>query len=918
MARVAVGPYVKGSKGEVYELIEQLQSALFGGVYRARGLTTGRDYAVKVLHKQELARIEREATKTHRGIEFCERPLSEVMFASKMKENQYVLELLDHTEDDHCHYLASPLARGGDLLEALKEISTATDGGFQERVVKSVVAEAAEGIAYLHRHCLALQDVSLENMLLFVDPETGSYTIKICDPGQATEFMRDTSGREQPIPFKGLVGKSFRPPELYAHKRYIATAVDSWCLGWSIFYLLTARSLFQSADPRSGDKDWAMFAAGNIDALFRRKAARHMSSEAKDLILRLMELNPVKRLSVEDALKHPWFTDCPKPSLWPAPSHLVIEEKEMVDRIKSRREVDAIDDAASQRRPELASAVDTVRERTGSTTSSLASQRIPIRGVQPTTGRHSERSTASRPSITKPSRPSVDSRPSHRLSVCSSSDGKSLLGRSSLTASSATRLQDNGSAKKKPEASSTARIVGFRNAAGSPLYGSAPCYTSPRSPRVANAIALNAYHTRLCRSPSPPPQRVPHSAVPKWDAVVENINARARSPSPMRPPQRGQYHYHSPAVADSSGRSQLLGSDGRTTLFVSASNAPAALRSRSPSFVSFQGSSPHPTLVGTPGWLSPSLPPRRSALSPNIMPRELRLIYVKGTMASYDWSMISSQILVAANCRRTKHLHFTLTKRWDKSDIYATLHGRVRMGITLTDKYTRDSASESCIVTVAPFTAFGYEMAGASFSPNELQNMMQLFEICEASEKEAKGSVGPSNAPPNQKVTIKSATQMRREQEAKAAEAKAKQDSIWHGEDFKKHSGVAIPEGKTGAGADQDPRKKPEYKATVLEVSANDMFLNLQDTDPSSDRCTEITVKIHLPNTQLKDISLDVLRERVMLQAPKYRLSLPLPYAVDEERGNAKWDKLRGCLTLTLPMIRDVKYVTDPRAVAPP
>ncbi|KAF4750717.1 hypothetical protein FOZ62_023279, partial [Perkinsus olseni] len=77
------------------------------------------------------------------------------------------------------------------------------------------------------------------------------------------------------------------------------------------------------------------------------------------------------------------------------------------------------------------------------------------------------------------------------------------------------------------------------------------------------------------------------------------------------------------------------------------------------------------------------------------------------------------------------------------------------------------------------------------------------------------------------------------------------------------------------------------------ELSANDMFLNLHDTDPSSDRCTDITVKKSSPGWRL---------------FLGYRLSLPLPYAVDEEKGNAKWDKLRGCLSVTLPMIRDVKW----------
>lgn len=39
-------------------------------------------------------------------------PLSEVTFAAKMRDNGYVLELMDRSEDDHCHYLVSPLARG--------------------------------------------------------------------------------------------------------------------------------------------------------------------------------------------------------------------------------------------------------------------------------------------------------------------------------------------------------------------------------------------------------------------------------------------------------------------------------------------------------------------------------------------------------------------------------------------------------------------------------------------------------------------------------------------------------------------------------------------------------------------------------------------------------------------------------------
>ncbi|EER20565.1 MAP kinase-interacting serine/threonine-protein kinase, putative [Perkinsus marinus ATCC 50983] len=460
--RAAVGPYVKGSTGEVYELIEQLQSALFGGVYRARGLKSGRDYAVKVLHKRELAKMHREA-RGHRNVELCEMPLSEVTYASKMRDNDHVLELLDHSEDDHCHYLASPLARGGDLLEALKEVSNATESGFQEKIVKCVVAEAAQGIAHLHSHGLALQDVSLENMLLFVDPESGNYTVKICDPGQATEFTIDKHGREEPIHFKGLLGKSFRPPELYSRRDYIATAVDSWCLGWSIFYLLTARSLFQTADPRSGDKDWIAFSTGDVEQLFRRKGARHLSRQAKDLILKLMQLDPRQRLSVDRVLDHPWFVDKPSPGRWPAPSHLVIEEREMLAKIRARLGTasrGASTNAPSDSGTVVEASAETVRERTGSTTSTTTeSQRTSLRG---------------------PRLESIDS-----------------VNRTSI-----------GSSRRSAKQVSGAHRMDSR----------------PSMASVRSAIALNAYHTRLSRSPSPPPQRVPFSSIPKWTTVVDTMN----------------------------------------------------------------------------------------------------------------------------------------------------------------------------------------------------------------------------------------------------------------------------------------------------------------------------------------------------------------------------------------------------------
>merc|ERR1719409_1527951 len=135
---------------------------------------------------------------------------------------------------------------------------------------------------------------------------------------------------------------------------------------------------------------------------------------------------------------------------------------------------------------------------------------------------------------------------------------------------------------------------------------------------------------------------------------------------------------------------------------------------------------------------------------------------------------------------------------------------------------------------------------------------------------------------------------------------KTDQQAIWQPQEFKAASGVVIKD-------QGDDRREPKYDILRRQkVGAHDMYMNLQEVDASSDHCSELLVKIYLPETQLKDISLDVLEDRVLLQAPKHRLNLALPNKVRKDEGNAKWDKLKGILSVTVPIDVRVKYVTKP------
>lgn len=159
-----------------------------------------------------------------------------------------------------------------------------------------------------------------------------------------------------------------------------------------------------------------------------------------------------------------------------------------------------------------------------------------------------------------------------------------------------------------------------------------------------------------------------------------------------------------------------------------------------------------------------------------------------------------------------------------------------------------------------------------------------------------KTGMGQSQAAPNMKVAVRKPV-------------KKDQKAIWTPQEFQASSGVVVKD-------DGDDRAIPKYEVMPRQrIGASDAYLNLQELDPSSDRCQELLIKIWLPDTSLKDISVDVLEDRLLLQAPKHRLNLALPHKVKKDSGNAKWDKLQGVLSVVCPIDVKVKYYSKPEEV---
>ena len=104
----------------------------------------------------------------------------------------------------------------------------------------------------------------------------------------------------------------------------------------------------------------------------------------------------------------------------------------------------------------------------------------------------------------------------------------------------------------------------------------------------------------------------------------------------------------------------------------------------------------------------------------------------------------------------------------------------------------------------------------------------------------------------------------------------------------------------------RDDRPCPRYEFSYKQlVGTQDTFLGLGDKTPSSADCSHLIVKVHCPGCKMKDLDLDVTKERIKVESKTLRLFTYLPVAVDKDNGNAKFDTAKEVLTVTLPILKE-------------
>ncbi|GAP89281.1 putative AUR protein kinase [Rosellinia necatrix] len=264
-------PSIKHFHLGMFEIGRPLGKGKFGRVYLARERTSGFICALKVLHKSELSqgRVEKQVRR-------------EIEIQSNLRHPN-ILQLFGHFHDSKRVFLILEFAAKGELYKLLRRESR-----FPEWKASQYIAQMASALRYLHRKHVIHRDIKPENILVGIHGE-----IKISDFGWSVHAPN--SRRET------MCGTlDYLPPEMIkpgSSDNSYDEKVDLWSLGVLTYEFLVGEAPFE---------DTPVMTQRRI-AKADMKIPSFVSAEARDLIKRLLVLDPEKRIPLEQVQTHPWI-----------------------------------------------------------------------------------------------------------------------------------------------------------------------------------------------------------------------------------------------------------------------------------------------------------------------------------------------------------------------------------------------------------------------------------------------------------------------------------------------------------------------------------------------------------------------------------------------------------------------------------
>ncbi|XP_072514158.1 calcium/calmodulin-dependent protein kinase type II subunit beta isoform X1 [Salminus brasiliensis] len=258
-----------------YQLYEELGKGAFSVVRRCVKLCTGQEYAAKIINTKKLSA--RDHQKLEREARIC-----------RLLKHPNIVRLHDSISEEGFHYLLFDLVTGGELFEDIVAREY-----YSEADASHCIQQILEAVLHCHQMGVVHRDLKPENLLLASKCKNAA--VKLADFGLAIEVQ----GEQQAwFGFAGTPG--YLSPEVLRKEAY-GKPVDIWACGVILYILLVGYPPFWDEDQH---KLYQQIKAGAYD--FPSPEWDTVTPEAKNLINQMLTINPAKRITAQEALKHPW------------------------------------------------------------------------------------------------------------------------------------------------------------------------------------------------------------------------------------------------------------------------------------------------------------------------------------------------------------------------------------------------------------------------------------------------------------------------------------------------------------------------------------------------------------------------------------------------------------------------------------
>jgi len=259
---------------DIYELKEEIGRGEFSYVVRAVHKESGETFAIKVINRDNIdsSRLE-----------------NEIRIMTTVKHPS-IISMREYFETDKNVYLVMELVTGGELFDRITEL-----GCYSEKTACLLVGNIVSAIKYLHDNEIVHRDLKPTNLLLKAkDSDT---EVKIADFGLSKilgegTLMQTACGTPIYVAPEVLIGEPYDK------------AVDMWSVGVITYILLCGFPPFFDDGQNMGEL-FEQIINGEFD--FPEEYWTDVSEEAKDFIENLLIVDPVERMTAEEALAHPWF-----------------------------------------------------------------------------------------------------------------------------------------------------------------------------------------------------------------------------------------------------------------------------------------------------------------------------------------------------------------------------------------------------------------------------------------------------------------------------------------------------------------------------------------------------------------------------------------------------------------------------------